>query len=88
MVLTGKISTGEASNLRRLVMDHKVGIADFFTDIMQKKDVALLAELRQFSDKRKKYDCLPKKLRHTIVPVVSDLVLLKYAVFLRVKINQ
>lgn len=54
MVLTGIISAGEASDLRRLIMDHMVGVADVSNDIIQKKDAELLAELRNISDRRKK----------------------------------
>ncbi|XP_011657923.1 probable starch synthase 4, chloroplastic/amyloplastic isoform X3 [Cucumis sativus] len=54
MVLTGMISSEEASKMRRLVMDHKVSIVDAFTDILQKKDAEVLAELRQFSYRSKK----------------------------------
>lgn len=54
MVLTGTISSEEASKMRRLVMDHKVSIVDAFTDNQQKKDAELLAELRQFSYRSKK----------------------------------
>lgn len=53
MVLTGIISAGEASDLRRLIIDSKVSVADGFSDILRKRDVELLAELRLFSDKRK-----------------------------------
>ena len=58
MVLSGMISAGEASDFRRLVMDHKVIVADAFNEILQKKDAELLAELRHFSDRSKKYNCL------------------------------
>ncbi|XP_062143993.1 probable starch synthase 4, chloroplastic/amyloplastic isoform X2 [Alnus glutinosa] len=54
MVLTGMISTRETSDLRRLVMDHVVGVADVSNDILQKNDAELLAELRHFSDRSKK----------------------------------
>ncbi|XP_059435939.1 probable starch synthase 4, chloroplastic/amyloplastic isoform X1 [Corylus avellana] len=54
LVLTGMISTGEASDLRRLVMDQVVGVADASNDILQKNDAELLAELRHFSDRSKK----------------------------------
>lgn len=37
MLLTGMISTGEASDLRRLIMDHKVIVADVFNEILLKK---------------------------------------------------
>jgi starch synthase len=58
MVLTGMISTRETSDLRRLVMDHVVGVADVSNGILQKNDAELLAELRHFSDRSKKYKCL------------------------------
>ena len=54
MVLSSMISAGEASDFRRLVMDHKVIVADAFNDILQKKDAELLAELLHFSDRSKK----------------------------------
>ncbi|KAJ4714627.1 Starch synthase, chloroplastic/amyloplastic [Melia azedarach] len=54
MVLTGMINTGEASNLRKLVLDCKVSVADVFADILPKRDAELLAELRHFCSGRKK----------------------------------
>ncbi|OVA07332.1 Starch synthase [Macleaya cordata] len=54
MVLTGVIVKEEASNLRSLVTDNKVSIADVFSDIQQLKDSELLAELRHFSVKSKR----------------------------------
>lgn len=54
MVLKGMIDTGEASDFRRLVMNSNAIVADVFFDIMQRKDVELLAELRHFSDKNKR----------------------------------
>ncbi|XP_023518262.1 probable starch synthase 4, chloroplastic/amyloplastic isoform X1 [Cucurbita pepo subsp. pepo] len=54
MVLTGTISFGEASQMRQLIMDQKVSILDAFTEILQKKDAELLAELRQLSDRKNK----------------------------------
>ena len=54
MVLSSMISAGEASDFRRLVMDHKVIVADAFNEILQKKDAELLAELLHFSDRSKK----------------------------------
>ncbi|XP_042508713.1 probable starch synthase 4, chloroplastic/amyloplastic isoform X1 [Macadamia integrifolia] len=54
MVLTGLISTVEASDLRRVVMDDKVIVGDVFCCIEQKRDAELLAELRQWSDKSKR----------------------------------
>lgn len=57
MVLTGTISFGEASQMRQLIMDQKVSILDAFTEILQKKDAELLAELRQLSDRKNKYSC-------------------------------
>ncbi|KAJ4965431.1 hypothetical protein NE237_017280 [Protea cynaroides] len=54
MVLTGMISTAEASDLRRVVMDNKVIVGDVFSHIEQKEDAELLAELRPWSDKSKR----------------------------------
>lgn len=54
MVLTGMISSEEASKMRRLVMDHKGSIVYAFTDILQASDAELLAELRQFSHRSNK----------------------------------
>ncbi|KAH7520376.1 hypothetical protein FEM48_Zijuj08G0137400 [Ziziphus jujuba var. spinosa] len=48
MVLTGIISTNEASDMRRLLVEHKVSGDDFSTDILQETDVKLLHELRNF----------------------------------------
>lgn len=48
MVLTRMIAAGEASDLRRLVMDHKVSLAEVFDGTLQKTDAELLAELRHF----------------------------------------
>ncbi|XP_008236823.1 PREDICTED: probable starch synthase 4, chloroplastic/amyloplastic isoform X2 [Prunus mume] len=54
MVLMGMITTGEASNLRRLVMDHKVSVAEVFNDTLQKSDAEILAELRHFSERNQR----------------------------------
>ncbi|KAI9125189.1 hypothetical protein K1719_003805 [Acacia pycnantha] len=54
MVLTNVISPGEASDLRRLVIKHKLSVADIFTDIPGKRDSELLEELRELSDISKK----------------------------------
>ncbi|KAL2666579.1 hypothetical protein AAZV13_01G017900 [Glycine max] len=54
MVLSSMISAGEASELRSLVMNHKVSLADVFNIISHKKDPELLGELRRFSDGHKK----------------------------------
>ncbi|XP_057983646.1 probable starch synthase 4, chloroplastic/amyloplastic [Malania oleifera] len=54
MVLTGMIGTGEASNVRRLIMDSKINVADVLPNIWQKGDAELLTELRHFTDKSKK----------------------------------
>ncbi|XP_054796132.1 probable starch synthase 4, chloroplastic/amyloplastic [Prosopis cineraria] len=54
MVLTNMISPGEASELRRLVIKHKLSVADIFTDIPGRRDSELLEELRQFSDSSRK----------------------------------
>ncbi|XP_020978402.1 probable starch synthase 4, chloroplastic/amyloplastic isoform X1 [Arachis ipaensis] len=54
MVLNNVISPGEASELRRLVISHKVGVYDVFNVTANKGDSELLGELRQFSYGRKK----------------------------------
>ncbi|XP_009791048.1 probable starch synthase 4, chloroplastic/amyloplastic isoform X1 [Nicotiana sylvestris] len=51
MVLSSLIDSKEASDFRRLVMDSKVSIVDYFSDIMHKQDTRLLVELRHFSGK-------------------------------------
>lgn len=58
MVLGGMISTAEASDLRAMVMDRKVSLADVFSDMLQTRDDELLAELRLFSEGSKKYTML------------------------------
>ncbi|KAK7252473.1 hypothetical protein RIF29_36435 [Crotalaria pallida] len=54
MVLSSMISPVEASELRRLVINHKVSVADVFDVISDKRDSELLRELRHFSNERKK----------------------------------
>ncbi|KAK7307294.1 hypothetical protein VNO77_40223 [Canavalia gladiata] len=54
MVLSSMISPGEASELRSLVINHKLGVADFFNVISHKRDPELLDQLRHFSDGSKK----------------------------------
>ncbi|XWS41702.1 hypothetical protein CRYUN_Cryun17cG0105400 [Craigia yunnanensis] len=54
IVLGGIISNSEASDLRRMVMDSKVSVADLVLDMLQKKDAELLADLRHFSEGSKK----------------------------------
>ncbi|TKY70003.1 starch synthase 4 [Spatholobus suberectus] len=54
MVLSSMVSPGEASELRSLVMNHKVSLADIFNIISRKRDTELLGELRHFSDEHKK----------------------------------
>lgn len=54
MVLTSLINTGEAWGLRKLVLDYKVSVADVISDVQQKRDAELLAELRHFSSGSKK----------------------------------
>ncbi|KAF3439141.1 hypothetical protein FNV43_RR17416 [Rhamnella rubrinervis] len=53
MVLTGIISTSDALDLRRLVVEHKVSVDDFSTDVLQETDVRLLRELRHFLNRSK-----------------------------------
>ncbi|XP_057762462.1 uncharacterized protein LOC130982465 isoform X1 [Arachis stenosperma] len=54
MVLNNVISPGEASELRRLVISHMVGVYDDFNVTANKGDSELLEELRQFSYGSKK----------------------------------
>lgn len=49
LVLNGVIGSTEASDLRRLVIDSRVGLADDIHDIILKNDAEFLAELRCFS---------------------------------------
>ncbi|XP_034220641.1 probable starch synthase 4, chloroplastic/amyloplastic isoform X2 [Prunus dulcis] len=58
MVLMGMVTIGEASNLRRLVMDHKVSVAEVFNDTLQKSDAEILAELRHFLERNQRYSNL------------------------------
>ncbi|KAK8716567.1 hypothetical protein V6N13_043873 [Hibiscus sabdariffa] len=58
MVLGGLVSTEEASNLRRMVIDSKVSVADVFSGSLQQGDAELLAELRHFSGGSKRYASL------------------------------
>ncbi|KAK9285332.1 hypothetical protein L1049_024523 [Liquidambar formosana] len=71
MVLMGMIGTGEASDLRRLVMDFKVSVADVISDILHKRDSELLAELRHFSAKSKKNGFHIVHICTEMEPVVS-----------------
>ncbi|XP_022631321.1 probable starch synthase 4, chloroplastic/amyloplastic isoform X3 [Vigna radiata var. radiata] len=54
MVLSSMITPGEASELRSLVINHKVSLADVFNIISRKKDPELLGQLRHFSHGHKK----------------------------------
>lgn len=54
MVISGLIGTQEASDLRRMVVDDKLGIIDVFSNIEGKKDTELLSQLHHFSDKSKR----------------------------------
>ncbi|KAK8496242.1 hypothetical protein V6N13_095941 [Hibiscus sabdariffa] len=49
MVLGGLVSTEEASNLRRMVIDSKVSLVDVFSGLQRQRDAELLAELRHFA---------------------------------------
>ncbi|KAA8531495.1 hypothetical protein F0562_006152 [Nyssa sinensis] len=71
MVLTGMIGTGEASDLRRLVMDSKVSVADDFSGILHKRDAELLAELRSFSNRGKRKAFHIVHICTEMAPVVS-----------------
>ncbi|GAB4847172.1 hypothetical protein Ancab_026183 [Ancistrocladus abbreviatus] len=50
MVLAGMIGTKVASDLRSLLMDRKIGIADALTPLLKKRDTELLVELRHLSE--------------------------------------
>ncbi|GMH25275.1 hypothetical protein Nepgr_027118 [Nepenthes gracilis] len=54
MVLTGLIGSEDASYLRSLVMDRKVGIADALSPLLQKTDTELLGELCHLSEQSKR----------------------------------
>lgn len=71
MVLSGLIGTGEASDLRRLVVKNKFGIVDTFSDVEQRKDIDLLTELRHFSDKSKRKGYYIVHICTEMEPVVS-----------------
>ncbi|XP_059642436.1 probable starch synthase 4, chloroplastic/amyloplastic isoform X2 [Cornus florida] len=71
MILTGVIGTGEASDLRRLVMDSKVSVADDFSYILPKSDFELLAKLRNFSEKCKQKAFHIVHICTEMAPVVS-----------------
>ncbi|EYU44542.1 hypothetical protein MIMGU_mgv11b018884mg [Erythranthe guttata] len=58
LVLNGVIGSTEASDLRRLVMDSRDSSTDDLNDLIYKSDAEFLAELRQFSNKSKKYALL------------------------------
>ncbi|XP_062005462.1 probable starch synthase 4, chloroplastic/amyloplastic isoform X2 [Rosa rugosa] len=58
MVLSRMIAAGEASDLRRLVMDHKMSLAEVFDGTLQKTDAELLAELRHFFARSRRYSSL------------------------------
>ncbi|KAJ0966491.1 hypothetical protein J5N97_023408 [Dioscorea zingiberensis] len=51
MVLSGIINSEEASHLRKLIVKNQTSINDAFYEIQKKKDIELLSELRQFSEK-------------------------------------
>ncbi|KAM1818804.1 hypothetical protein ACFX11_000561 [Malus domestica] len=53
-VLNGMVTTVEASDLRRLVMDNKFSLPEVFNDNLQKGDTEILAELRHFSERIKR----------------------------------
>ncbi|CAN4083099.1 unnamed protein product [Withania somnifera] len=71
MVITSLIGSKEASELRRLVMDSKVSIADYFSETMHKQDTELLAELRHFSGNSRKSGYHIIHICTEMAPVVS-----------------
>lgn len=54
MVLAGTIGNNEAFDLRRLVMESRMSVADSFSEIKHKKDAELLSELRHYFDRSRK----------------------------------
>ncbi|GMN34133.1 hypothetical protein TIFTF001_004518 [Ficus carica] len=71
MVLTGMITTREASDLRRLIMDCRVSVDDVFTNTEEKSDVEFLAALQHFSDRRKKNALHIVQICTEMAPLVS-----------------
>eukprot|EP00268_Persea_americana_P010070 TRINITY_DN1404_c1_g1_i1.p1 TRINITY_DN1404_c1_g1~~TRINITY_DN1404_c1_g1_i1.p1 ORF type:complete len:694 (-),score=123.12 TRINITY_DN1404_c1_g1_i1:359-2440(-) len=71
MVISGLIGTQEASDLRRMVVNDKVGIIDVFLNIEGKRDTELLSQLRQFSDKSKRKGFHIVHICTEMAPVVS-----------------
>lgn len=71
MVLTSLIDNKEASEFRRLVMDSKVSIADYFSEIMHKQDTELLVELHHFSGNSRKSGYHIIHICTEMAPVVS-----------------
>lgn len=57
MVISGMIGSGEASSLRKKVMDSRSQINDAFCEIRHKTDMELLSELRLFTEKMTQYAC-------------------------------
>lgn len=53
MVLSGTIGTGEATDMRRLIIDSKVSISDVFSEIPQKRDSEILEELHHLAKNKK-----------------------------------
>ncbi|KAK7273976.1 hypothetical protein RIF29_15045 [Crotalaria pallida] len=70
MVLSSMISPIEASELRSLVINHKVSVADVFDVISDKRDSELLGELRHFSNGRKKNGFYIVHICTEMVPLV------------------
>ncbi|MCD7446949.1 hypothetical protein HAX54_020727 [Datura stramonium] len=71
MVLTSLIGSKEASEFRRLVMDSKFSIADYFSEIMHKQDTELLVELRHFLGNSRKSGYHIIHICTEMAPVVS-----------------
>ncbi|XP_048500591.1 probable starch synthase 4, chloroplastic/amyloplastic isoform X4 [Beta vulgaris subsp. vulgaris] len=71
MVLTGLIDGGDASDLRRLVMDSKVSFPDDVVPLLQKRDAELLAELRRLSRQSKRSGFHVVHVCTEMEPVVS-----------------
>lgn len=54
MVLTGTIDKREAFDLRRLVMNSRMNVADNFFEIIHMNDAEILADLRNYLHRSKK----------------------------------
>lgn len=58
MVINGLMNIEEASSMRKLVKEHEVNISEFPLDVLQQGDAEILAELRRFLHKVKRFKIL------------------------------